>query len=124
MPAANRRHQTIRFLTVDELKGLFNVIRAGGSKRERALFLIAYRHGLRASEVGKLHKTDVDFRQLHIYCHRLKGSHSGQHTMEADEVRLLKAYLAQREDSFPPAVPQPTLSADQPKAPRRPDKTV
>ena len=101
MPTASRRHQTIRFLTVDELRALFNVIKAAGNKRDRALFLIAYRHGLRASEVGKLHKTDVDFRQLRIYCHRLKGSYSGQHTMEADEVRLLKAYMAQREDSSP-----------------------
>ena len=96
-----RRHETIRFLTFDELKRLFNVIKAEGSKRDRALFLTAYRHGLRASEVGKFHKTDIDFKQLRIMCHRLKGSHSGQHPMEADEVRILKAYLNAREDDSP-----------------------
>src|ERR1044072_5666059 len=54
------RQETIRFLTFDELKRLFNVIRAKGDKRDRAIFLIAYRHGLRASEVGRLHKTDLN----------------------------------------------------------------
>jgi type 1 fimbriae regulatory protein FimB len=98
---AQRQHETIRFLTFDELKRLFNVIKGEGNKRDRALFLTAYRHGLRASEVGRLHKTDLDFKQLRIYCHRLKGSYSGQHTMEADEVRILKGYLNSREDDSP-----------------------
>ena len=96
-----RKQETIRFLTFDELKGLFNIIKAEGNKRDRALFLLAYRHGLRASEVGMLHKSDVDFKQLRLMCHRLKGSYSGQHTMEPDEVRILKAYLNSREDDSP-----------------------
>jgi integrase len=33
------------------------------SKRDRAIFAMAYRHGLRASEVGLLQRTDVDFKQ-------------------------------------------------------------
>ena len=40
----------IRFLTLDELGRLLAATRA--SRRDRALFLLAYRHGLRASEVG------------------------------------------------------------------------
>lgn len=96
-----RRQETIKFLTFDELRELFNAIKTKGSKRDRALFLIAYRHGLRASEVGRLHKSDIDFRQLRIYCHRLKGSYSGQHMMEPDEVKILKAYLNSREDDPP-----------------------
>ncbi len=39
-----RRHETIKFLTFDEIKRLFNVIKAEGSKRDRAIFLTAYRH--------------------------------------------------------------------------------
>jgi type 1 fimbriae regulatory protein FimB len=97
----HRLHETIKFLTFDELKKLFNSIKAEGNKRDRALFLTAYRHGLRASEVGLLHKTDIDFKQLRIYCHRLKGSHSGQHPMEPDEARILKAYLNSRDDYSP-----------------------
>ena len=46
------RTDTIRFLTLDELGRLLAATR--GSVRDRALFLLAYRHGLRASEVGLL----------------------------------------------------------------------
>ena len=53
-PAAHVRRseqRTIRFLTQDELRQLFKVIR---SKRDKAIFLVAYRRGLRASEIGLL----------------------------------------------------------------------
>jgi integrase len=49
--------RTINLLRQDELKRLFAAIR---SKRDCALFLLAYRHGLRAAEVGLLHVSDVD----------------------------------------------------------------
>ena len=48
---------TIRFLTLDELGRLLAATRA--SARDRALFLLAYRHGLRASEVGLLRAEDL-----------------------------------------------------------------
>ena len=52
--------RTIHFLTQDELRRLFKVIR---SKRDKAIFLAAYRHGLRASEIGLLQRADVDAKQ-------------------------------------------------------------
>ena len=55
-----RLERTINFLTQDELRQLFKVIR---SKRDKAIFLVAYRHGLRASEVGLLQRADVDVRR-------------------------------------------------------------
>jgi site-specific recombinase XerD len=82
---------TIRFLTLEELARLFAVVRV--SPRNRALFLTAYRHGLRASEVGLLRTDDIDFRALRIMVHRLKGSHSGAHPMQPDEAKALRAYL-------------------------------
>ena len=72
---------TIRFLTLEELARLFTATHANA--RDRALFLLAYRHGLRASEVGLLRTDDIDFRALRIMVHRLKGSHSGAHPMAA-----------------------------------------
>ena len=95
MPLRFRSHraETIKFLTLDEIKRLFSVIR---SKRDKALFLLAYRHGLRASEVGLLHKHDLNLKQLRIHIHRLKGSIPGEHPMQADEVRLIKSYLKER----------------------------
>ena len=85
---------TIRFLTLEELARLFAAVRA--SPRDRVLFLIAYRHGLRASEIGLLRLEDLDFRALRLRVHRLKGSHSGVHPMQPDEVKALRAYLRER----------------------------
>jgi integrase len=93
---------TIRFLTLDELARLLAVMR--GHPRNRALFLIAYRHGLRASEVGLLRLEDLDFRALRLRIHRLKGSHSGVHPMQPDEAKALRAYLRER-----PVPPSPVL---------------
>ena len=71
--------RTIKFLTIDEIGRLFQAI--GGDKRNRALFLLAYRRGLRASEVGLLRKDDLDLKALRFVLHRLKGSHSGTHPL-------------------------------------------
>lgn len=93
-----RRTETIKFLTFDETNRLFENIT---SKRDRAIFLLAYRHGLRASEIGLLQHSDVDLKTLRIMLHRKKGSLSGEHPLQADEVRVLKAYLKTRSDSLP-----------------------
>lgn len=90
---ATSRTDKIKFLTSDELKQLMSVI---DNKRDKALFLIAYRHGLRASEVGMLQVTDLDFKQNKIMIHRLKGSHSGTQPLQPDEIKTLKAYLKAR----------------------------
>src|SRR4051795_3126299 len=86
--------ETIRFLTLDETARLFRAI--GPHRRDRALFLVAYRHGLRASEVGLLRVEDIDLKTLRIMVHRLKGSHSGAHPLQADEAKALKALLRER----------------------------
>ncbi len=70
----DRRRSPISFLTQDETKRLFSVIK---SKRDRAIFLTAYRHGLRASEIGMLQHTDVDLKSGRLTIQRTKGSLSG-----------------------------------------------
>lgn len=95
MPVS-KQSDTITYFTPDELRSLFAAI---SNKRDRALFLVAYRHGLRASEVGKLRVVDVDWKRLRIKLTRLKGSFGGEHPLEADEVRILKSYLREREQS-------------------------
>lgn len=91
--ARARRLETIKFLTFDEWKRLFSAI---NEKRDRAMFLIAYRHGLRASEVGLLRVSDFDEKRHKIALHRLKGSLAGVHAMQPDEVRALKDYRRER----------------------------
>ena len=77
------------YLTQDELRRLFRAIE---SVRDRALFLTAYRHGLRASEVGLLTVGDVDFEAGRLTVRRLKNSLPG-HSLETDEVRYLRLTL-------------------------------
>ena len=50
---------TIKFLTQTELRALLACIKKT-SKRDYAIFLMAYRHGLRASEVGLLQVDDLE----------------------------------------------------------------
>ncbi len=92
------RSETIKFLTLDETRRLFAGIT---DKRDKAIFLLAYRHGLRASEIGLLRVSDLDLKRLRVMLHRLKGSLSGEHPLQADEVRTLKAWLKIRDTDSP-----------------------
>ena len=56
-PKAKRKRKEIKFLTEEELARLFSVIH---SVRDHAIFQLAYRAGLRASEVGLLQLRDYD----------------------------------------------------------------
>ena len=93
-----RRTETIKFLTLDETGRLFAWIT---EKRDKAILLIAYRHGLRASEIGLLRTSDLDLKLLRIMLHRLKGSLSGEHPLQADEARALTAWLKSRGTDSP-----------------------
>jgi integrase/recombinase XerD len=94
-----RRHdRLIQVLTQEEVRRLFEVIT---NKRDRVLFRMAYRHGLRASEVGLLRRNDADLRTGRLTVHRLKGSLSGVYPMQPDTYKLLKAYLRSRTDVSP-----------------------
>jgi site-specific recombinase XerD len=62
---------------------------------------LAYRHGLRASEVGMLHVADLDLKQYRLRIHRLKNSLAGLHPLQPDELKAVKAYLKERDNTTP-----------------------
>ena len=70
-------------------------------KRDRAIFAVAYRHGLRASEVGMLQRTDLDLKAARITINRVKGSMAGVYPMAPDTVKLIRSYLNNRNDGSP-----------------------
>src|ERR1700730_3477549 len=88
----------ITFLTQDEVRRLFAVITG---KRDRALFQLAYHHGLRASAVSLLQRADVHEQQGRIYIPRVKGSTAKTYPMQPEDLRLVRAYLRTREDDSP-----------------------
>ena len=91
--------ETIAYLTPDETGRLFTQL--ADHPRNKAVFLIAYRHALRASEIGLLRTDDLDFKRLRIMLHRLKGSYSGEHPIQPDEAKALKTYLRERINESP-----------------------
>lgn len=75
------------------------------SKRDHAMILLAYKHGLRASEVCELKLTDLDIRGAKITVRRLKGSQTHEQAIYNEvgnplmsELRTLKAWLVERDE--------------------------
>jgi type 1 fimbriae regulatory protein FimB len=84
---------------------VLSVLRAAKAKgnREWAMILVAYKHGMRASEVCNLRLDDLDMRNGSIVIERLKGSlrttqavteHRGEPLL--NELKALRAWLAER----------------------------
>jgi len=92
----------IHYLTQDETKRLFGAL---ASKRDQALFRVAYTYGLRASEIGLMHRDDVDLARLKIRIQRLKGSISSEYPLRPTVARALRSYLRSRKDSSPTLFP-------------------
>jgi len=86
----------VKYFTQDEMRKLFKVIK---NKRDRALFLIAYRHGLRAGEVPILRRSDIDLSRRKIRIKRLKSGLGGEQLMDEDEIKAIRSYLRTRTDS-------------------------
>jgi len=104
IPRARVPRPTQAYLTPSELLAVLKIARAR-SIRDWAMILVAYRHGLRASEVCGLKLADVDLRAGSIALRRLKGSlhqtqplysHRGQPLL--DETAALRAWLRDRID--------------------------
>lgn len=99
-PRAKRGRMTV--LSPDEMLNLLKAARKC-STRDWAMILIAYRHGLRPSEVCGLKLADIDLRAGSISIRRLKGSlhtiqpiyqHRGQPLL--DENAAIKAWMRKR----------------------------
>jgi len=60
------------------------------------MILIAYRHGLRASEVTNLRVSDLALSTGMVYCRRAKNWRSSLHPMKPDEALALQKVLQQR----------------------------
>ncbi len=58
--------------------------------RDAALVLVAWRHGLRASEIGLLRWENIDFKSSELFVVRLKDSQSGGAPLWPDEFKALK----------------------------------
>jgi type 1 fimbriae regulatory protein FimB len=96
-----RNRQT--YLTPEEVIAVLKAAKER-SAHDWAMVLLAYRHGMRASEVCNLRLDDIDLKRQAITVHRLKGSvdtvqpvypHRGVPLL--DELAALRAHLRDRE---------------------------
>jgi type 1 fimbriae regulatory protein FimB len=79
------------YLTRDEVAALLRASqKSRHGVRNHAMILLAYCHGLRASEVVGLRWSDVDLARGAIYCRRAKNSRAGVHSLKRDEVAVLE----------------------------------
>jgi len=87
-----------------EVLSVLRVAKAKGN-REWAMIVVAYKHGMRASEVCNLRLDDIDMKNGNIVVERLKGSlrttqavteHRGEPLL--NELKALREWLRQRRD--------------------------
>lgn len=81
------------FLTQEELR---RFLAQCLTARDRAILLVAYRHGLRAGEVGLLRVGDVDLEGRLIFCRRLRGAREERQPLGDDEARALEPLVRDR----------------------------
>jgi site-specific recombinase XerD len=87
------------FLTEAEIKRFLEAARGGRHGiRDYLMMLMAYRHGLRVSELVDIRLKDLDLESGRIYVRRKKGSLSTHQPIEGDELRALRAWLREREN--------------------------
>jgi type 1 fimbriae regulatory protein FimB/type 1 fimbriae regulatory protein FimE len=87
------------YLTPKEIDRLIEGARKRGryALRDATMILVAYRHGLRASEVCLLTWDQIDFAHGLFHVRRLKSGMPSVHPMSGGEVRSLRAL--KREDA-------------------------
>lgn len=75
-----------RYLTGKEVQAMMQAVCYGATgARDYCLILLAYRHGMRISELLDLHYQDLDLNEGRINIRRLKNGFSTVHPLRFDE---------------------------------------
>ena len=105
-PRPPRRQRNIdrrprEYLTPAEVETLIATARKRGryGHRDATMILIAYRHGLRVSELCRLEWSQIDFASGLLHVVRLKGSISTTHPLRGVELRALRRLKREQEPS-------------------------
>lgn len=87
----------VKYLTQNEATRLFDAIEnyeSIHSLRDLALFRVAYRCGLRASEMALIRLEDYNMPKGEIYCKRLKGSKNNTIRLDNKSKYILNEYIS------------------------------
>ncbi len=89
---SNAELRTREYLTSAEVEKLIKAAKDGRyGHRDATLILIAFRHGLRASEICDLEWSQVEFgRSASLHVRRAKNGKPSVHPLRGDEIRALR----------------------------------
>ena len=95
VPPTRRKNSEVRsreHLTPDEIERLIGAAKSLGrhGHRDATLILVAYRHGLRVSELVALRWDVVDLKQGLLHVNRLKNGVTSTHPLRGPELRALR----------------------------------
>lgn len=97
MPKLDKMIDERKHLTGIEVDRLLAATKgARNEARDRCFMLLMFRHGLRVSEACGLVLSQVDTESRVLHVARLKKGLSTTHPLHADEIRAVKAWLANR----------------------------
>jgi integrase len=87
----NSDYRTREHLTEREVEKLIDAARANRhGQRDSTMILVAFRHGLRASEICDLRWEQVDFASGTMHVRRVKNGKPATHPIRGDELRALR----------------------------------
>jgi integrase len=88
----NSAYRVREYLTEAEVGRLIEAARKRGRNgaRDAAAIILAYRHGLRASELCSLGWTQIDLRHGRLHVNRAKGGIESVHPLHGPELRALR----------------------------------
>jgi integrase len=87
----NRELRTREYLTETEIEKLILVAKGNRhGHRDATMVLMAFRHGLRASELTDLRWDQVDFTSATLHVRRVKQGTPATHPIRGDELRMIR----------------------------------
>src|SRR6478672_7075296 len=88
---ANSRYRSREHLTPSEVEKLIEAAKTNRhGHRDATMLLVAFRHGLRASELCELEWSQVDFDAATLHVRRVKNGKAATHPIRGDEMRALR----------------------------------
>jgi len=99
----NQDYRSREYLTAGEVSRLLKAAQSYGRYPERnyALVLLAFRHGLRVSEICEMRWDAISLLDKEIFITRKKGSDDGVHPLPDDEIEALSKIKEQRDPENP-----------------------
>jgi integrase len=98
----NSKLRTREYLTEAEVERLIEAAKGNRyGHRDATMILMAYRHGLRVSELVDLRWDQIDFDTANLAVRRVKSGSPSTHPIRGDELRALRRLEREQESKSP-----------------------